>query len=435
VQDLRSRALVRNASSLFGATTITSLLGFVFWAVAARLAPTSQVGTASAAVAGMQLCGTLATLGLGTLLLGELARRPAHRFRLVGSALAISGSAGVLGGVVTAVVLTTSTTDSLPGEGLAAAALFVAGCAFTALTAVLDQALIGLGKSGPQLTRNVVFSVVKLALLPAMALVVPLTAVQIYAAWLLGHVVSLVLLGVRVSRGVWRQLLAPGMSLRGLGRSALAHHVTNTASHAPLLVLPVVVMARLGAESNAAFYAATLLASSLWVIPSHLSTALFATAGVDPSSFGRELRLSLRVSAAVSCLAIGVGAPLAGVLLSLFGPEYRQASTGLVMLLLATPAFAVKALYIAVCRAQGRLGLGATVTLWGSVLEVVAGAWGTAFGLTGVCAAFGAALLIEAVVFWPRLAQEGGLPTWGRRRSADSITPGLTPAAETEASA
>jgi len=109
--ELRGRRLVRNASSLFGTTTVTSLLGFVFWAVAARLAPASQVGATSAAVAGMQLTGTLATLGLGTLLVGEIGRRPAHRFRLVGSALAVSGGAGVLGGVLTATWLAHTARD------------------------------------------------------------------------------------------------------------------------------------------------------------------------------------------------------------------------------------------------------------------------------------------------------------------------------------
>jgi O-antigen/teichoic acid export membrane protein len=412
---LRRRALLRNASSLFGATTITSLLGFVFWAAAARLSGPSALGTASAAVSAMQLSGSLATLGLGTLLLGELARGVQRPWRLIGSGIAFSFAAGVAGGVIAAVALRLVSPHSLPAEGVWPFVLFAGGCAVTTVTMVLDQVLIGLAKSGTQLARNMVFAVIKLVLLPALAVTIGLGATGIYAAWLLGHLVSLVPLVVRVRRAVWRDLLRPPAALRGYGRSALAHHVTNTSSYAPVLALPIVVAARLGPESNAAFYAALLLMSSVWVITVHLATALFASAGGPPEQFHRDLVLSLRISGAVSVLAVLLVIPLAGPVLGLFGPEYAQARTGLVLLALATPAAAVKALYVAVCRAQNRLGLAAVVTLVWSVTQIAAGAAGTLWGVTGVCAGFLMVGVAQAAVLWPRVARHARLGPWGRR--------------------
>ncbi|MBM7806976.1 hypothetical protein JOD57_002813 [Geodermatophilus bullaregiensis] len=294
---------------------------------------------------------------------------------------------------------------------------------------VLDYALIGLSKSGPQLTRNIIFSVAKLLLLPVIAMTAGLGATGIYGAWFLGHLISLIPLAARANHSIWPELVRPGMVLKGLGRSALAHHVTNTSSYAPVLVLPVVVAARLGTEANAAFYAATLLISSAWVITTHLATALFASAGAAPKDFARDLRFSLRISGTVAALTVLTAAPLAGPLLALFGAEYTRAQAGLVSLALATPFVSVKPLYIAVCRAEGQLRLGARVALIASFVEITAGAVGTLFGLTGTCAFFAVANFLEALVLWPRVARYAGLTIRSSRRPA-SWTPPEPPTAQ-----
>ena len=65
--------IVRNAAALYGTTIITSILGFVYWFVAARLAPAAAVGTASAIQSAAQFLGIFCVIGLNTLLISELA--------------------------------------------------------------------------------------------------------------------------------------------------------------------------------------------------------------------------------------------------------------------------------------------------------------------------------------------------------------------------
>ena len=60
---------------MVGTTLVTSALGVAFWLVAAHNFSQAAVGVASAAVAAMTLLGFMGTLGLGTLLMGELPRR------------------------------------------------------------------------------------------------------------------------------------------------------------------------------------------------------------------------------------------------------------------------------------------------------------------------------------------------------------------------
>ena len=175
---LRSSTVVLSASSLFGATIVTSALGFVFWAVAARLAPVAAVGSASAAISLMQLLGSLGTLGLGTLLIGELAARRTPAFPLVLKGVVVASAGGALLAAIVGLVLTRLSTDPnalLTSPGLLC--LFAAGTAVTSATTVLDQALIGLARGGWQLQRNTLFAIAKLALLPLAAVTIGLSAI------------------------------------------------------------------------------------------------------------------------------------------------------------------------------------------------------------------------------------------------------------------
>lgn len=85
----RHRDLLGNASTLLATTGVTSVLGFVYLAIAARLCSERAVGYGSAAVSAMTLLGTIGMLGMGTVLIGELPRRR-PRAGLVSAALIAS---------------------------------------------------------------------------------------------------------------------------------------------------------------------------------------------------------------------------------------------------------------------------------------------------------------------------------------------------------
>jgi O-antigen/teichoic acid export membrane protein len=407
MKGLRRSGVFANASALFGATVVTSALGFGFWAVAARLAPPASVGAASGAISAMQLLGSLATIGLGTLLIGELAVSPTRTLPLVKTCVAVAGAAGVLLSVVTSLVLHAAGSRAVsllePGWSLI---LFSIGTGLTATALVLDQALIGLSQGGRQLVRNTVFAVSKLVALPALALVANLSAAILYAAWAGGNLLSLVWLFARSRRkSRWFIQRIEKAAIRQFGGAALAHHLMNVASHAPLLVLPIAVLAFQGAEANASFYLATLLASFAWTVPSHLSTALFALPERDMAALRSELRLSLKLAAAVSVAVLLGSIALGKPLLGLFGRTYENAYILLVVLMAATFPAAIKSFYVAVCRARGRLLRAALLTAAGSIMEIAAGAVGAHWGINQAAAALAGVMILEAIVFLPDVAE------------------------------
>ncbi len=108
--------LVRTALALVSTSFLTSGLGFIYWAVSARLFSPVNIGEAATAIAAMNLIAPLTTLGLGTLLLAELPTMSARRSELVSTAAVFSGVCGGAVALICAMVLPQEFLG-LPGVG------------------------------------------------------------------------------------------------------------------------------------------------------------------------------------------------------------------------------------------------------------------------------------------------------------------------------
>src|SRR5262249_2088 len=140
--------------------------------------------------------GFMATVGLGTLLMGELPRLTKGHRSVINAALLTSGSIGAGLGLAFLVIAPIASSNFDPlRETWIAGLVFVIVVALTRLAFVLDQALIGRPRGGLQLNRNIVFSVVKLAaLIPVAALITDAGPQWIYGTWTAGIAISMIVL-------------------------------------------------------------------------------------------------------------------------------------------------------------------------------------------------------------------------------------------------
>ena len=401
------RLVITIGLSLFRTTVVNAGLGFVFWALAAHVATTEVVGRASAVISAMLLIGTVGTLGFQQLLAAELPRRDgADVKRLVVTGLGIAGGLAFAIAAGYAVVNHNATKTS---EWIYATpigiALFGVGTALTTVTIVLDGALVGVQQAGRQASRNLVFSLVKLIALPVAAFAIGLSPQVIFSVWLLGNFVSLLTLGLRTKAPhEWLKTMPSPRGFSALWRPAAGYHWINVASHAPILVMPIMVAAQLGAQANAGFYAALLLLSVVWTIPYHFGTAMLTLDHGNAEHFGRGLSTALRLSGVVSVLAVAAAPALARPVLGIFGPGYEQARYCLIALATCTFPVATKSIYIPVRRAQGALGKAALAVSLGAALQLGAVELGLKLGgVTGVGIALGIAEWVQAAFFWPHI--------------------------------
>ncbi len=278
--------LLKNAASLFNTTVVNSVVGFAFWVVAARLLPAAQVGYGSAATSVMTLLGTIGMFGLGSLLIGELPKLQTGRVALTAAATLTCLIASAAFGLIFVMVapLAGTAMRTLVG-GPVRAGLLVVGVCLTAVTLVLDQATIGVLRGGLQLRRNALYAVAKLVLLVVFASVVAADGTWLLAAWVGGLAASLGYLAYLAHRDGTPLAAHPDWArLRRLRRTAGAHNALNLAVQGPRLLLPVMVTVLVSASANAAFYVAYMIVTFLYIVPTHLSTVLFAVVAKDSGS-------------------------------------------------------------------------------------------------------------------------------------------------------
>jgi mannan endo-1,4-beta-mannosidase len=401
--------LLANSGALAAGAFITAALGFAFWWLAARYFSPHAVGLASAAISIMNLIGLIGEFGLSTLLIGESLRNRSETPGLISAALIAALLSSTVFGVIFLVIGSASPLD-LGGflEFSDTGALFIAGCAITGFTLVLDSAFVGLLRSSVPMYRNVAFSVLKLALLVAAAFAAHASGqeVLIFLAWVAGKLLSVLLLvAVLVSRRqpVW---CPPGFaSLRPRVPRVLSHHLLNIATQAPGLILPFLVTVIFAPEINAAFYAAWMILSVALLVPASLTTMLFTIGVAEPETIAGRLKFSLWLCAIAGIFVIAGFLLLSRPILGLFGASYAAIGAP-VLQILGVSFFAVtlKCHYIAVQRLSGRMAQASLLLGIGGCVEVVFAALGGHLGgLTGFTWGWVAAVYLQALLVVPSI--------------------------------
>jgi O-antigen/teichoic acid export membrane protein len=433
----RNGDLLSNSGSLLATSVLTSVVGFGYWWVAARLFRPEAVGSVSAAVSAMTLVGTLGMFGMGTLLLSELPRigRSAAE---PGSGEASTGGMDLRAGqwrLISACVLTAAAVAGLGGiiyellawflnPGLRAAlgsplsaVLLLAGMALNAAILVLDEGLVGLLRGRLQLLRNAYFAfgkLILLCLLPVLPLVV--TGTAILATWIGGNLVSLALLSVSLRHKGFGGPLRPDFSLlRGLRRNALDHNLLNLALFLPRTMLPLVVTAVLSTRATAAFYTAWMVLSFLAMIPGNVATTLLAVTSADRTVLRGKMRIALLVSLGIGLPASLLVAVLARPVMVTFGESYAaMAAPALSILALTFAATVIRQLFVAVSRVQGRIRRATGFAVGVGLVELVAAWYGAGHGgLTTMALYLAVVFAAEGVLMAPAVLRAAFAPASG----------------------
>ena len=243
--------------------------------------------------------------------------------------------------------------------------------------------------------------------------------VGIYLSWTVGNVVSLGAVALVLHRRGIRMTYRPRWDLlRELRGTVMGHNWLNIAYQLPRLALPVVVTFLISPSAGAAFYAAWMLVGFAYIVPTHLSTALYAISAGDHSALAQRAALH---DPGVGHRGGGHGGRVRrrrALAAGAFRAESYADDAGAALAILGLGIFPtlVKVHYIAVRRVQGLIPRAAVVVTIGAALELGAGAAGALLGgITGVAIAVVLAMTVEALVMAPavcvrdaRAARAGG---------------------------
>jgi O-antigen/teichoic acid export membrane protein len=402
------RRLFTNFAYLVAKQGATAVLGLAYWAVATHLFSARDVGLAAAASSTAFFLGAIGALGIPLLLVAELGSLPAAARR-------VTFSTGMYISCLAVLILSLGTLALSPFLGgslriicadSTTAALFVVGSVATMASLTFDNAAVGLHRGSAQLWRGSLTAVLKLAFVGALVLAGARTASGLLLAWALTLVVSFVffpMLRLEPTAAGEGNLTHRVALARRYGVLSLKHHVLNLSINSVFYVVGLIATLLILPRQLAYFSTAFLVESTAMVIPYLLALSLFAEISGDQSLLHRHVRRTLPLGLALCGAIVVVAEVAAPLVLRIFGPGYAMnGTTALRLLVLVGPAYVIKDHYVAIRRAQGRLGHAAKVMAAGTCAEAAGAALGGIYwGVTGLCSGWAIAATGEAVVLLP----------------------------------
>jgi O-antigen/teichoic acid export membrane protein len=377
--------MLRNALYIVLNSGTQAALGFAFWILTTRFFSTADVGRASSLISATALLSFLGLLGMNTAFIRYLPV-VANRNRLITAGVLLVAACSGLAGIIY-VLITPRIAPSVAfvAHNLPMAACFVVLTAASGVNILTDSIFIAAGKgSYNAIVDGVIGGSSRIILLLMLA---GGSAFAIFSASSIGYAAAAVaslLIMLRVLR--WRpsvsnfwQVIKPVIRFSG------ANYVGNVLNLLPSLVVPLIVLNRMSATTEAYYYVAFQLASLLFTATAAVEQSFLAEGSsngtIDKAVLVRSLRILLAfcVPAFVMILLFGHFALLA------FGTKYAANASGSLIALSATVLpLAAYNWFLTVLRLSNRL----TPIVWSNAVYgaiIIGLAWALApHGLSAV---------------------------------------------------
>ncbi|MHA6622375.1 lipopolysaccharide biosynthesis protein [Pseudonocardia sp. DLS-67] len=379
----------RDGLALVLSSAISSIVGLLYWVVAARLFPPDEVGVNTTLISTMTLLGVTAQLNLGSALL---------RFVPVAGRSARSLVAGCYA--------TTIVTACVLGAGFALGArwwapdlvgalgpgpllvFFVLATPVWAVFAMHDYTLTAIKRAPLVPLENLAFSLLKVAFLVVGTVLVFRGVIAV--SWVVATAVVVLVVAAYLTR-VLRPTAVAAPSRVRIGPRSIAGYVSadwagGLCTDAVEFGLPLVVLYALDPDSAATFSVVWAIAYAFYLVTHGMSQSMVTHVASSPETCHTAVRTM--VTKALTLIVPGVLVVVlgAGLILSIFGPHYAESGTTLLVLcaLSAVPNVVVGAA-VAVARIRQRpsaiFGVPATVAV---IVVPLALALMPHRGLTGV---------------------------------------------------
>jgi len=393
--------LYRNAYALMANTAGNSILGLLYWVLAARTFPDAAVGRGNALIALMMLVSTFTQLNWSGALIRFLPRAGRSAQRMLVTAYVM---ATALAAVAAAAVMAYCHFARAPDDPLyvstGVAVWFVVSTMAWSVFNLQDAALTGLRSAVWVPLENGLYGLVKLVLLVVVAR--SSLSEGVFASWTVPVIALLVPVKLLLFRRILPRLAtaqpdAQQMPARGvLARYMAGDYAAQAFTQLSSTFLAVLVVSLLGAAQGAYYLPAQTAFAAMGMLATAITSSLVVEAARDEAATHRLARAMLR-RICVLVLPAGAFVALAAPwLLELFGSQYRAAATTVLQLMMLSllPRVPV-ALYVTKCRLENRTGM--LALLQGTQAALVVG--GTAvFAPTAGLVAVGWSVVAAEVV-------------------------------------
>jgi MatE. len=226
------------------------------------------------------------------------------------------------------------------------------------LSSLMDSTFIAKRRAGFALSKNAIYSVLKVPL--PILFVLFFRTFGIAVSWGIAIAIALAIslfffLPKVQNRYKPVPTIKPGL-IKDMWRYSGGNYLTNLLSASPSLILPLMVVNLLGAEQNAYFYIAWMIAGLLSAIPGAISQSLFAEGSHFEEKLRENVTKSLKFTFLLLVPAVVVLILLGKWLLLAFGQSYSLNGLHLLWILsISSLPLAINHIYSGIPRVKARL--------------------------------------------------------------------------------
>jgi O-antigen/teichoic acid export membrane protein len=327
----------RGSYALVANTVGTSVIGAVYWAVAAHLYGPADLGRATALISALMLVATLSQLNLSSTLMRFLPQMGAiSAGRLIKFSYLVTTLTALAGSVIFVTVMPRLSSEwHFVDDSAFFVVIFAVSVVVWEVFTLQDAALVGLQRPVAVPVENVIYSLAKLALLVVAAEV--LGSTDVLFSW----IAPLILLIPVINWLIFRRCLkdrsqydtGPPMRVRQLARFASVDYGGVICGQITGNVLPLLVISVLGPAAAGSFYIASLITTGVATVGANFSTGLLVEGTAAPERLPEITRGALKrcliiLGPATIVLVLG-----AHVILKVYGGSYIAQTAVLFQLL------------------------------------------------------------------------------------------------------
>ena len=330
--------LYRNGYALVLGTATTSALGFIYWIIAARQYSTAAIGINSAIISTMTFLSEMSQLNLTSALNRFVPVAGKRTRQLVSSAYLLCLVAGLGASLVFlfGINIWARTFDFLITNPFLTATFILAIIGWN-IFSLQDSILIGMRKATWVPVENIIFSIIKLALLVVFVWWFPIYGV--FLSWILPLVAFVPLINILIYyRLIPQHVDRTKHNAEPIVRKQIAKYIggnyfSNLLSTATASLIPLLILAQAGASANAYYYISWTVTYSLYLVSYNMGMSFITEATSNRENFSDYryrtlLQTALLLTPIVILLVLG-----APILLRIFGASYANEGLTLFRLL------------------------------------------------------------------------------------------------------
>lgn len=376
IKNILKDSLLKNSVYIITTSFFNSILGFIFWIIAARFYITSDIGIGSALVSGMSLITMISSIGLSKALFFYLPRNQQNANKIINSCIITN----IIISMIVSLVFVLGIDIWTPGlksilGNLENIIIFIMTNVILNISGIMGAVFSAGRKSSFYMIKEIIYHSTKIF---PLFLFISLGAMGIFLSFNIGLIISTIIGFILLSR-LWKYspkfILDP--IIKDMARFSFGNYIADIFYNFPRLIFPIMILNLISEESAGYFYIAFMMAGSLYGIPQSISTSLLVESS-DKDKLLSNVYKAIKFNMILLTSGIILFVLFGKYILEIFNPSYaKNAVTTMIILTLSSIPLSLIIIFNTVMNAQNRVygiikmnALVATITIILSILLI-----------------------------------------------------------------